>query len=928
MKILHLEDNEADALLVRELLHEEWPECEITVAACEREYRAAIGRHDCDLILSDFSLVAFNGTEALQIARQEVPDVPFIFLSGNIGEDRAIEALRAGAQDYVLKDRMKRLVTAVQRALRESTERKRVRQIEAERERLATILENTPDFVGISAPDTRVLYLNRSAREMLQLGHGPIPENLTIADYRPPETVHSTIHEHFAAALRDGTWTGESILLARDGRRIPVSQVIIAHRNAAGAVDYTSTVMRDLTVRKQAEALVNGQNQVLEMIAGGEGLNETLTALLEFIERQDDSLYCSILRLDDDGAQLRTLAAPRLPAAYIASIEPVPVGPKVGSCGTAAFRREAVIVRDVTTDPVWEKYHQLATAHDLRACWSTPIFDTNHRLLGTMAVYRRQASEPTEAHRRLIDIGTHIAAICLSRDETERQLRDQADILDKASDAIVVTDMNDRVRYWNQSAERTYGWTAAEAIGREIRELFPPAAAAEIAASRKATEQIEEWRGELRLQDRRSRPVIMESRVTVIRDADGRPQGRLSISTDVTAKKKIEEQFFRAQRLESIGMLAAGIAHDLNNVLAPILLAAPLLRDRVSDPADLQILATFERSAERGAALIRQILGFAHGADGEHTLVQVKHILRDIAAFIRETFPRSIEFHDEVPADLWTVKANPTQLHQVLLNLCVNARDAMPHGGTLILRSENVVLDEQTAGAMENARPGSFVVLHVQDNGTGIPPEVLPHVWEPFFTTKGTGKGTGLGLSTTRGIVESHAGFISLRTAVGQGTTFRVYLPAAEGAVAQATPGVDPHLIPRGHNETILVVDDEANIRNMFASMLTRHGYRVLAAGDGTEAIALFARRPGEIRVVITDLSMPSLDGNALAHIVERLNPGIKIIIVSGHGSESPGDQPASQAGHAFLVKPFRAEVLLSTVHRLLHEPPSPPCLR
>ncbi len=927
MKILHLEDDDTDAALVRELLQGEWPDCDIAVTSTEQDFRAAVSRHDYDLILSDFSLVAFTGIEALKIAHLEAPDIPFIFLSGNIGEDRAIEALRAGAQDYVLKDRMKRLVTAIQRALRECTERRRLRQIEAERERLATILENTPDFVGISAPDTRVLYLNRSARQMLQLGEGPIPPGFTIVDYRPPEIVHSAVREHFATALRDGMWTGESVLLARDGRRIPVSQVIIAHRDSAGVVDYTSTVMRDLTSRKQVEALVNGQNQVLEMIAGGEGLTETLTALLQFIERQDDSLYCSILRLDNDCSCLHTVAAPRLPPAYLAAIDPVPVGPDSGSCGTAAYRRAPVITADVTTDPGWEKYYQIAVAHRLRACWSTPIFDTNHRLLGTLAVYRQTPGEPTAAHRQLIDIGTHIAAICISRVETERQLRDQADILNKASDAIVVTDMNERVSFWNQSCERTYGWTSAEAVGRELRELFPPSAVAELAAARKATEQSEEWRGELRLLDRHNHQVVMETRVTVIRDADGHPQGRLSISTDVTAKKKMEEQFFRAQRLESIGMLAAGIAHDLNNVLAPILLAVPLLRDRISDPSDLQILNTFERSAERGAALIRQILGFAHGADGDHRLIQAKHILRDIAAFVRETFPRSIDFHEEIPSELWPIKANPTQINQVLLNLCVNARDAMPHGGTLTLRGENVVLDEQTAGTIENARPGSFLVLHVQDSGTGIPPDVLPHIWEPFYTTKGTGKGTGLGLSTTRGIVESHAGFISLHSTVGQGTTFRVYLPVAEGGVPQASPGIDTHLIPRGHNETILVVDDEANIRNTCASMLTRHGYRVLTAGDGTEAIALFARRPNEIRVVVTDLSMPNLDGNALANIIVRLNPGIKIVVVSGHETGGSTDHPLPQSAHAFLVKPFRAEALLSTVHRLIQEPPTPPCL-
>ena len=925
MKVLHLEDNADDAELVRELLLDEWPDCQITVVASESAYRAEVRRPDYDLILSDFSLVAFDGTEALRIARAEAPATPFIFLSGNIGEDRAIEAVHAGAVDYVLKDRMKRLVTAIRRALRESGERKRLRAIEAEHVRLATILENTPDFVGLASPDGHVLYLNRAAREILGLPDGPLPPDLSAGSYRPPE-VAGAVAGNFAAALRDGSWSGESVLVDHDGRHIPVSQVLLAHRNAQGEVEFLSTVMRDLSARKQTEALVNGQNQILEMLASGEPLGDTLDALLRFLENQAGDTYCSVLRLEDDGRRLRHCAAPRLPEVYVRAVDGLEIGPKAGSCGTAAYRRTPVFVADILTDPLWDDYRELARPHSLRACWSTPIFDANHRLLGTLAIYRLEPGEPTEHHRKLIDIGTHIAAICLSRLETARQLRDQTDILNKASDAIVVTDLAGHITFWNQSAERTFGWSAAEALGRDKLQLFSPASAAELENARRAADADQEWRGELRLQNRQGKTLMMDSRITVILDDQGRPIGRLTIATDVTARKGIEEQFFRAQRLESIGMLAAGIAHDLNNILAPILLAAPMLRDHVTDPTDQQMLATLEKSAERGAALIRQILGFAHGAGGDFRVVQVKHILRDIVAFVRETFPKSIEFRDHISAGLWTVKAHPTQLHQVLLNLCVNARDAMPSGGMLILRAENRVLDEYSASHLEGARPGSFLVLSVQDSGTGIAPEALAHIWEPFYTTKGAGKGTGLGLSTVRGIVEGHAGFVTLETAAGKGSTFSVFIPATAEALETSAPGVTTAHVPRGHGELVLVADDEPSIRNMCAAMLSRHGYRVLTAADGTEAIALFAPRSTEISIVITDISMPNLDGATLATIVGRLNPKVKILAVSGHGTDSHGQPPAKGVSHAFLVKPFRPDVLLATVDRLLHEAPAEPC--
>ncbi|MES1194634.1 MAG: GAF domain-containing protein, partial [Opitutus sp.] len=293
-------------------------------------------------------------------------------------------------------------------------------------------------------------------------------------------------------------------------------------------LEYYSTVMRSLVSRKQAEALVNGQNQVLEMIAGGEPLGDTLTTLLRFIEQQSGDIYCSILVPEDEGRRLRHAAGPRIPAEYMQAIDGLLVGPSQGSCGTAAHRRESVFASDIATDPLWEGYRDLAEKHGFRACWSTPIFDVSHRFLGTFAIYRRTTGLPTEEHRRLIDIAAHTAAICLSRHETVRRLRDQANILNKAGDTIVVTDSHNRVTFWNQSAERTFGWTSNEAVGREDLDLFGPAAQGEIRAARQTTDENKEWRGEIRLQDRSGKPLVMDARVTTIRDDNGRPQGRLA----------------------------------------------------------------------------------------------------------------------------------------------------------------------------------------------------------------------------------------------------------------------------------------------------------------------------------------------------------------------------------------------------------------
>ncbi len=380
------------------------------------------------------------------------------------------------------------------------------------------------------------------------------------------------------------------------------------------------------------------------------------------------------------------------------------------------------------------------------------------------------------------------------------------------------------------------------------------------------------------------------------------------------------EQLLRVQRLENLGMLAAGIAHDFNNVLSPLLMGVSLFRQRLTSEQDRRLLATMENSAARGAGLVRQILGFAQGVTGGMQVVQPRHMLNELLGMMRQTFPRNIAIDDEVYAGLWPVDANPTQLHQVLLNLCVNARDAMPKGGTLTVRAYNRDLDEMSA-AMEGGKPGRYVVFEITDTGTGIPPEVAKRMWEPFFTTKRAGLGTGLGLSTVRSIVEGHHGFTFLTTQLGRGTTFRVLLPAEVAAEAEEAENAAAAL-PHGNGELVVVADDDDSVRDITSATLAAHGYTVLTAADGTEALAFIAPRALEIRVVIADLDMPNLDGVALAKVVGSLNPAIRVLLVSA--SAEPDDpRRCPPPSGAFLAKPFSGETLLAEVHKLLHEPVS-----
>jgi PAS domain S-box-containing protein len=400
-----------------------------------------------------------------------------------------------------------------------------------------------------------------------------------------------------------------------------------------------------------------------------------------------------------------------------------------------------------------------------------------------------------------------------------------------------------------------------------------------------------------------------------VRDAAGTLIRLTGIVTDITEKKKLESQFLRAQRMEGIGTLAGGIAHDLNNVLAPILMSIDMLGDALTSEEDLNVLATLKESAERGADLVKQVLSFARGVEGQRITVNPLHVMRDLLTVMRDTFPKSVAVHYRPSRDLWTVTGDPTQVHQVFLNLCVNARDAMPAGGDLTITLSNVMLDHTTAGVDHDARSGSYVKATVRDTGCGIPPEARDRIFEPFFTTKEIGKGTGLGLSTTLAIVKSHGGFVDVSSEVGAGTTFAVYLPANTTEAAGEPRAVDRLQLPRGDGELILVVDDEEAIRKIAKRTLEQSGYRVLLASNGADALSLYVRHWQDIAIVLTDMAMPIMDGPALIVALLALNPEARIIGSSGRAAN---DGVGDGASRPFVAKPYTADALLQMLHQVL----------
>lgn len=405
----------------------------------------------------------------------------------------------------------------------------------------------------------------------------------------------------------------------------------------------------------------------------------------------------------------------------------------------------------------------------------------------------------------------------------------------------------------------------------------------------------------------------------VFYDHQGCPLRMVGIHMDITEKKQLEAQFLRAQRLESLGTLASGIAHDLNNILTPMLGVAQLLPLKFPDLNDQtrHLLETLETSARRGSSLIKQILSFARGVEGKRISLQLSHVLREIRQIMTQTLPKSIEIALDLEPDLWTVAGDVTQLHQVFMNLCVNARDAMPQGGTLQILARNVSLDEADAQAFLDAQPGPYIKVTVMDTGKGIPPDILSRIFDPFFTTKEIGKGTGLGLSAVLGIVKSHGGFLDVQSTVNQGSQFTVYLPASQGAVPTAEEDLDMLL---GHQETLLIVDDEAAIREVLKTALETYQYRVLTAESGAEAIALYQEQPAEIDLILIDLMMPGMDGATVMSLLCHLNPQVKAIAMSGLNAYRTRDRAHDLGFCAFLPKPITTQALLKALRHALEE--------
>jgi len=687
--------------------------------------------------------------------------------------------------------------------------------------------------------------------------------------------------------------------------------------------------------QSSAEGLSRVDETVLAMIMARAPLSKILAALCTEIEKEHAGLLCSVLLLDPDGVTLRSGAAPSLPPEYCQAIAGARIGPSVGSCGTAAYRKQPVVVSDIASDPLWTEYRQLALPHGLRACWSTPIMTQDGTTLGTFAVYYRQPRSPDAQHLRIIAHATHLAGIAIEHDRAKIELRAAEDryrtLVERLPAITYIAELgaNGPWHYVSPQIESILGFSPAEwlsdptswmnRIHKDDREIA-------LAAEKRFQETHELFQAEYRMFARDGRVLWFRDEAVMLHQTEGRPLLMQGVLYDMSDHKRLENQLRHSQKMEAVGQLAGGVAHDFNNLLMLIQAHNERLRGRFApgEPAHQDSLE-IEGAVTRATSLIQQMLAFGRKQVLQTKVLDLNAVVTEVVKMLGRLITSHIELRVRLAPDLGCVKADPGQIEQIILNLAVNARDAMPRGGQLVLETKNVQVDETCARNRDGVCSGKYVMLAVTDTGIGMDSETQAHMFEPFFTTKEPGKGTGLGLATVYGVVKQMDGGLWVRSEPGNGTTFEIYLPRVEPTAKkeeETGSGTRTALAtaPTG-TETVLLVEDQEGIRDLVREFLKRKGYTVLHAVDGDDALRIAGEHRDEIHLLVTDVVMPNIGGRELARRLIPLRPQMKVLFMSGYPELGSLGDEAVNRNMPVLLKPFLLDALARKVRSILDSP-------
>jgi PAS domain S-box-containing protein len=864
-------------------------------------------------------LEAVTGEQALQVCRQRFPDVivmdyllpdvdglefltdlktqfaqtnlPVIILTGRGNEQIAVQAMKSGAADYLVKKHT--TPVSLRLAVENVLEKTRLsRQLLESEGRFQATFNQVAVGIAHVGLDGQWLLVNQKLCDIVAYTHEEL-NRLTLEDITHPDDRNLDLE--YVVRMLTGeieTYSLEKRYIRQDNRQVWINLTVSLVHSSSGEPQYFICVVEDISDRLAAQ---REHQQALSALRESEARFQRLAMNIP------GAIYQYVLH--PDGSDEFTYISPGSRDIY--ELEP------------------EELLRDFRT--VWATIHpddvEAVQRANARSMQTLEAFDIEFRLIppsGCIKWVHAKSHPQRQENGDLVFDG--LVMDISDRKQAQEKIHEQAALLDVTTDAIFVRDLECRVLYWNSGAERMYGWQAAEVLSKDCCEFLYKEISPSVEEALKTVVEQGEWQGELNKITKSGQEIIVSTRWTLMRDEGGQAKSILAVDTDITEKKQLEAQFYRAQRLESLGTLASGIAHDLNNILAPILTVAQLLPLKFPhlDEKNRQLLKILEDNSKRGAELVKQITAFARGAEGKHVPLQPRHLLKEIERIVKSTFPKSIEICINIATpNLWTVSADPTQIHQVLMNLCVNARDAMPDRGTLSISAENFHVDQNYARMNLEAKVGDYVVITVSDTGCGMPQEVLERIFEPFFTTKEPGKGTGLGLSTVIGIIKNHGGFVNVHSQVKGGSQFQVFLPAIE---KQATQEAEDLQMARGNDELILVVDDEAFVRDIAKTSLEEFNYRVLVGSDGIDAFSLYVQHRNEISVVLMDIQMPSIDGLNAIRVLQNMNPSVKIIAISGLASNRKFLEASGIAVQAFLSKPYTIKELLDTIQDVLSE--------
>jgi PAS domain S-box-containing protein len=743
----------------------------------------------------------------------------------------------------------------------------------------AAALDAAAEAIIITDAQGAISWVNRAFPSVT--GHAPehaIGRTAREIGLGVPDAVFTASHWR---TYPEPAWRGDSKMYIRDGSLHDYEVTVTPVLGQDGGITHFVGVMHDVTERKRTEE-----------------------QLREFLDHSPAVLYA--LTIEGD-----TLV-PRLVSENITHLLGVP-------------QEDALRVEWWTTNihPDDRARAEAGKNEALRDGSSRTEYRLRHRdgtyrwVYDTKRLVRDASGQPAE----LVGATTDITERRQYQDELRESERRFQSMLSNLELLAMTLDCDGHITYCNDHLLRLTGWTREELIGRDWFATFIPEDTLESMHATFAallTDAPASWHHENDLLTRSGKRLRMQWNNSVLRALSGEVIGAASIGEDITERRNLEQQMLRAQRLDGLGTLAGGIAHDLNNLLMPILMGATLLRRLEINPQSLRAIDNIERSVKRGSDLVKQVLLFARGADVSRDEVQLPEIVSEVESIATSTFPKNIAFQVSLPPNLHAVSGDMTQLTQVLLNLCVNARDAMPRGGQISISASNTELSQRSALRSGASAGGPFVILEVTDSGEGMPREIIDRIFDPFFTTKKIGKGTGLGLSTLQGIVSNHGGFVNVASTVGEGTTFKVYLPARTGQGAPNTKtngvAVEP---PRGHGEVILVADDDSTVLSITAQTLEAFGYTVIVAEDGAQAIGVYSRRSADIALVLTDMQMPIIDGHALIAALTRIDPSLPIIAATGD-TASQHLARIAKSGATVLRKPYTADHLLNTIAEVL----------